>query len=88
MPARIVEVDYEELTPAQYGRKHGMGEDAVRARCKMGQLMAYQTEGGHWKIRDYPRDVVDRKAYESLLSENAELRAVLDSVRRLITDRL
>jgi hypothetical protein len=84
MLAKIIETYYDELTPAQYGRKHGIGTAAVRARCEMGQLMAYRTEGGHWKFRDYPGDVVDRKAYESLLAENAELRATIAGIKRLL----
>ena len=72
-----------ELTPAQYGKKYGMGEAAVRARCEQGLINAYRTEGGHWKIRDYPNDVVDRKVYENLLTEHAKLKVKLESIAKL-----
>jgi hypothetical protein len=85
MPLNIVELNYQELTPAQYGKKHGMGKAAVQARCEQGHLNAYRTEGGHWKIRDYPSDVVSRKDYEELLKEHAALKAKLDGIVKLAT---
>ena len=80
-----MQINYKELTPAQYVEKHGLGEAAVRSRCKQGILNAYRTDGGHWKIRDYLNEVVDRAAFEALLSENIELKAKIETIKKALS---
>jgi hypothetical protein len=78
-------IPFRELTPTQYGKKHGMSKSQVIRRCDEGLLSAYKTEGGHWKIRDYENnDMVPRTEYEQVLVRAVTAEEKINTMRAML----
>jgi hypothetical protein len=78
MAAQIVTA--RELTPAEYGARHGLSEGQVRRRCEEGLITGAYKLGLRWKIPDIENDMVTREEYDALNIEITELRATIKAM--------
>jgi len=74
-----------ELTTEQAGKVIGISGQAMRRRCEQGLVDAYRTDGGQWRVKFRPNDVMASEEAETLRKENAELRAKLEAAQRVLT---
>ena len=82
-----VELNFTEMTPAQYGKMLSppLSPATIIRRCQQGLLDAYQTEGGHWKIKVFKNETITKEQYESVKKENELLKAKIIAISKLIT---
>ena len=79
---QIIKKDHFKVS--EYSRLHGIPEGRVRKMCESGELSAYRDgPGGHWYIRDTPKDCVSRAEYDEVVRENAMLKTKLQSISSL-----
>ncbi len=82
MSAQIITA--RELTPAEYGTRHGLSSGAVRRRCEAGLIRGAYMLGTRWKIPDVEEDIVTREEYDQLKKENAALKSKLEAAQRVL----
>lgn len=84
-PQKEIELNFYEVTPAQYGKllTPPVSAATIVNRCNQGLLNAYRTEGGHWKIRIPRNESITTDEYEKLKDENVRLRSALGSIKLL-----
>ncbi len=74
-----------ELTTEQAGKLFGTSAQVERRRCEQGLRDCFRTDGGQWRIKIRPNDVVSREEAEALRNENATLKAKLEAAQRVLT---
>ena len=82
---REIRAPFIELTTAEAGKLLGISGQAMRRRCEQGLVDCYRTEGGQWRVKLRPEEVMPREEAEALRQENADLRARLDAAVRVLS---
>ena len=73
-----------ELTTEQAGKFLGISGQAMRRRCQQGLIDAYRTEGGQWRVKFRPEEVMPQEETDALRRENMELKMQIEAIRRLV----
>lgn len=79
-----LEFNFILVTPAEYAKATGASYNETLSFCKSGQLEAYKTDGGQWKIKVYKDDIVSRKEYDELSEERNRYKGLVEAVAKLI----
>lgn len=74
-----------EVSASRYAKNHGIGYETVKRRCEKGELPAYQTYGGQWRIRELD-GFVTKEEYENLKIENTELKEKLRLAAKILSE--
>ena len=69
MAEKDLEFNFILVTPSEYAKTTRVSYKEVLKFCKTGQLEAYKTDGGQWRIKVYKDDVVSKEEYEKLFEE-------------------
>ena len=76
-------MEEEYISLNEYARRYKMGTQQVKYMCEQGQLEYRRTEKGYYKIK-VGGNTVSNEAYESVIRENAELRAIIKTIQNII----
>ena len=79
-----LEFNFILVTPAEYAKATRASYNETLSFCKTGQLEAYKTDGGQWRIKVYKDDVVSKKEYNKLLEERNYYKGTVESVTKLV----
>ncbi len=80
-----LEFNFILVTPAEYAKATGASYNETLSFCKSGQLEAYKTDGGQWKIKVCKDDVISKKDYQEMFEELNRYRGMIEAVAKLIT---
>ncbi len=80
-----LEFNFILVTPAEYAKATGASYNETLSFCKSGQLEAYKTDGGQWRVKVYKDDVVSKKEYEKMFEELNYYKGMIKAVSKLIT---
>ena len=80
-----LEFNFILVTPAEYAKATGISYNEALSFCKTGQLEAYKTDGGQWRVKVYKDDVVSKKEYEKMFEELNYYKGMVKAVSKLIT---
>ena len=80
-----LEFNFRLVTPAEYAKGTGISYNEALSFCKTGQLEAYRTDGGQWKIKVYKNDtIVSREEYNKIFDERNYYKGMVEAVSKLV----
>lgn len=71
------------VSAEKYAKYSGLGVQEVKRLCNIGDIPCSRTETGRYKIPIY-KDGINKEQYEKVISENAELKSTLSSLRKIL----
>ncbi|MCL2188093.1 MAG: helix-turn-helix domain-containing protein [Defluviitaleaceae bacterium] len=79
------ETPYFWLSAKEYAKQTGIGVTEVQRMCRNNELIATQTDGGHWRIKvNRYTNGVPLEEMQKVLKRNSELEAQIETIRKLI----
>ncbi len=84
MSVKNLEFNFSLVTPAEYAKGTGISYNETLSFCKTGQLEAYKTDGGQWRIKVYKGDIVSKEEYRKLFDECNYYKGMIETISKLI----
>ena len=84
MAVENLEFSFILVTPAEYAKATGISYNEALNFCKTGQLEAYKTDGGQWRVKVYKDDVVSREEYSKLFEERNYYKGMVEAISKLV----
>ncbi|MCL2188078.1 MAG: hypothetical protein FWC16_03390 [Defluviitaleaceae bacterium] len=79
------ELPYYWLSAKEYAKQTKIGYEEALRMCRNKELIATQTDGGHWRIKvDRYTNGVPLEKYQEVIKENSSLKAQIETIRKLI----
>ena len=79
-----LEFNFVFVSAKEYAKRTGLSYNEVLRFCETGQLEAYKTDGGQWRIKVYKGDTVSREEYNKLFEECNRYKGMVEAVSKLV----